>query len=223
MQSIYRFRAAEVGLFLRAKDQGIGNVRLIPLELRSNFRSTANIVNWVNAHFNYIFPKSDDIESGAVTFHASSYVKPASDDDAIYAFQAANREEEARELVTCVVSELANHPNDTIAILVRSRNQLTHIVRELRRKEIPFQGVDIDLLANLPHLRDVWSLTQALLMPANRLAWLEVLRSPWCGLSLNDLHAIANFSKSHSIYYALSELDKIANVSNDGRIRAQFL
>jgi ATP-dependent helicase/nuclease subunit A len=223
MQSIYRFRAAEVGLFLRAKDQGIGDVRLIPLELRSNFRSTANIVNWVNAHFNYIFPKSDDIESGAVTFHASSYVKPASDNDAIYAFQAANREEEARELVACVVSELAYHPNDTIAILVRSRNQLTHIVRELRRKEIPFQGVDIDLLADLPHLRDVWSLTQALLMPANRLAWLEVLRSPWCGLSLNDLHAIANFSKSHSIYYALSELEKIANVSNDGRIRAQFL
>ena len=223
MQSIYRFRAAEVGLFLRAKDQGIGSVRLTPLELQSNFRSTANIVNWVNAHFHYIFPKSDDIESGAVTFHASNHVKPANDSQSIYAFQSANREQEAYDLVTCIESELTNHPNDTIAILVRSRNQLTHIVRELRQKEIPFQGVDIDLLANLPHLRDVWSLTQALLMPANRLAWLEVLRSPWCGLLLSDLHAIANFSKSHSIYYALSELDKITNVSDDGRIRAQFL
>ncbi|MBI2786084.1 MAG: UvrD-helicase domain-containing protein, partial [Legionella longbeachae] len=71
MQSIYRFRQAEVGLFFRAKKQGIGPVTLKPLELSCNFRSTQTIVSWVNNQFINIFPKQIDIESGAVSFHPS--------------------------------------------------------------------------------------------------------------------------------------------------------
>ena len=51
MQSIYRFREAEVGLFLRARREGLPNVKLEPLALKTNFRSQAGIVDWVNASF----------------------------------------------------------------------------------------------------------------------------------------------------------------------------
>lgn len=223
MQSIYRFRAAEVGLFLRARREGIGSVNLIPLELSCNFRSTETIVNWVNMQFKSIFPAVDDIESGAVSFHPSVNVKPSDDDSIIKAFQYTTREQEAQALVTLVADEMQTYPDDKIAILVRSRSQLSDIVGMLRAQGIPFQGVDIDLLANLPHLRDVWSLTQALLMPANRLAWLSLLRSPWCGLSLPDLHAIANYAKSKSIYFALSKLEHITTLTDEGRVRAQYV
>ncbi len=223
MQSIYRFRAAEVGLFLRAKRQGIGHVNLTPLELSCNFRSTATVVDWVNAQFKHIFPTMDDIESGAVSFHASSHIKPADDNSQVQAFQHASREDEAEGVVRQVRQELQQYPQDNIAILVRSRSQLTAIVRALRLHGIPFQGVDIDLLANLPHLRDVWSLTQALLMPASRLAWLALLRSPWCGLGLADLHCIANHDRKKSIYFALSQLDQLTRLSPEGRMRAQFI
>ena len=223
MQSIYRFRAAEVGLFLRARRQGIGDVNLIPLELSSNFRSTATVVDWVNAQFKSIFPATDDIESGAVSYHASVNVKPADNHSLVSAFQYSSREQEAQAIVGLISDELETHPDDQIAILVRSRSQLADIVRLLREQNIPFQGVDIDLLANLPHLRDVWSITQALLMPANRLAWLALLRSPWCGLSLADLHCIANHAKSKSIYFALSQLAQIAAISDEGRFRAEFV
>ncbi len=223
MQSIYRFRAAEVGLFLRAKQQGIGSVTLKPLELTCNFRSTAIIVDWVNRQFKLIFPQSDDIESGAVSFHPSDYTKPADENSYVHAFQYEDREQEAHALVELATQELQNHPDDNIAILVRSRSQLKEIMRVLREQQIPCQGVEIDHLAKLPHLRDVWSLTQALLMPANRLAWLEFLRSPWCGLSLTDLHCIANFEKNKSIYFALSQLKKITGLSEEGRVRAHFI
>src|SRR5262249_28582051 len=51
MQSIYQFREAEVGLFLRARDHGIGNVRLEPMQLTRNFRSTPSLIVWTNDTF----------------------------------------------------------------------------------------------------------------------------------------------------------------------------
>ena len=51
MQSIYQFREAEVGLFLRARDVGIGSLKLQCLQLRRNFRSRAPLVEWINRQF----------------------------------------------------------------------------------------------------------------------------------------------------------------------------
>lgn len=223
MQSIYRFRQAEVGLFLKAKHQGIGPIPLVFLELCCNFRSTATLVNWVNDQFHFIFPKTDDMESGAISFHESTSALPQGEIQNIQAFQLNDRQHEAQVLAQLASQELQRYPQDTIAILVRSRHQLSHILDFLRKNNIPFQGMEIELLAKFPHLRDIFSLTQSLLKPANRLALLEVLRSPFCGLSLIDLHLIANFDKKKSIYYALQHLDQIHELSEDGRSRAQFV
>ncbi|RUR28810.1 UvrD-helicase domain-containing protein [Legionella qingyii] len=222
MQSIYRFRQAEVGLFFRAKEQGIGPVKLRSLELSCNFRSTQTIVNWVNHQFSNIFPKQVDIESGAVSFHSSVNVIQDEECSTICALQFKNKEQEAKKLIEIVQYELQTYPHQSIAILVRSRTQLVEITRLLRQHQIPYQGTDITLLTNLGHLRDVWSLTQALLTPANRLSWLAALHSPYCGLALNDIHAIAQFNKKKSIYFALLHLNKIQGLSEEGRIRADF-
>ena len=221
MQSIYRFRAAEVGLFLRAKTQGIGPVPLQPLQLSANFRSAATIVDWVNHQFTTIFPRQDDIETGAVSFHPATPVVPQTDNSFIQAQQYSDPLGEAEAVIQILQDELQTYPDSTIAILVRSRSQLRTIVSLLRQKQIPFQGVDIDLLAQLPHLRDIWSMTQAFLMPANRLAWLAFLRSPWVGLALADLLIIAAYTKS--IYQALSHSQTIPDLSAEGRIRAQYI
>ena len=222
MQSIYRFRQAEVGLFFRAKEQGIGPVSLHSLELSCNFRSTQTIVSWVNQQFSKVFPQHVDIESGAVSFHSSVNVIQDDEHSAVHAIQFKNKELEAECLIQVIQHELHTHPEQSMAILVRSRTQLVEIIRLLRHHQIPYQGTDITLLANLGHLRDAWSLTQALLSPANRLSWLSLLRSPYCGLMLADVHAIANFNKQKSIYSALLQLDKIQDLSLEGSIRAKF-
>lgn len=222
MQSIYRFRQAEVGLFFRAKEQGIGPVILNSLALSCNFRSTKTIIDWVNQHFSKIFPQHVDIESGAVSFHPSVNVIQDGECSAVHALQFKGKEQEAARLMQIIKFELQTNPEQSMAILVRSRTQLAEIIRLLRHYQIPYQGTDITLLANLRHLRDVWSLTQALLSPANRLSWLSLLRSPYCGMALADIHTIANFNKKKSVYSALLQLNKIQGLSEEGIIRAKF-
>ncbi|HAT1594913.1 TPA: AAA family ATPase [Legionella pneumophila] len=222
MQSIYRFRQAEVGLFFQAKKHGIGPVHLKSLELSCNFRSTETIVSWVNYHFSKIFSQQVDIESGAVSFHPSVHVLENNESSTIQALQFKNREHEAKHLIQIINNELNSNPDQTIAVLVRTRTQLPAIISLLRQNNIPYQGTDIDLLANLVHLRDVWSLTHALLFPGNRLSWLSVLHSPYVGLGLSDIHRIAQYHSRKSIYHNLLHLDKIQDISEDGRFRANF-
>ena len=223
MQSIYRFRGAEVGLFLRAQQEGIGPVQLVPLALTTNFRSNETLVHWLNQQFVSIFPAHDDLESGAVSFHKAIPVKTAQPYDGVYAYSTTNPQEEAEAIIAQIKRELSTHPTDTIAILVRSRKQLTYITRTLRAHQLSYQGIDIDLIATLPHIQDIWSLTQALLFPANRLAWLAFLRSPWCGLSLADLHCLANINKHRSIPFALSQKTCLNALTEEGQHRIQFI
>ena len=68
MQSIYQFREAEVGLFLRARDEGIGALRLTALQLRRNFRSAPPLIDWVNHHCAAAFPRHDDARLAAIRY-----------------------------------------------------------------------------------------------------------------------------------------------------------
>jgi ATP-dependent exoDNAse (exonuclease V) beta subunit len=104
-----------------------------------------------------------------------------------------------------------------IAVLVRSRNHLTEIVAALNLlndKEghtgtIPFRAVEIEALGQRQEVLDLTALTRALFHPADRVAALAVLRAPWCGLSLADLHTLTGADdpelKDHSIQRLMAE------------------
>ena len=79
-----------------------------------------------------------------------------------------------------------------IAVLGRSRAVLAPIAQGLRAAEIPFRALDLEPLANRPEVLDVLALAQALFNGEARVAWLSVLRAPWCGLSLDDLHMLVS-------------------------------
>lgn len=224
MQSIYRFRQAEVGLFLQSQQSGICQIPLTNLQLKCNFRSRPAIVNWVNQQFKAIFPSQADIESGAVPFSPASVVLDEDPEAQVEARCYASPQHEAASTASLIKELQARHEEESIAILVRSRSQLSEIIPCLRAEGIVFQGVDIDLLSELTHIKDLWTLTQCLLMPANRLAWLSLLRSPYIGLSLADLHSLAQIDSKASIFKLLCQNESWQDrLSPRGRARLLYL
>jgi ATP-dependent helicase/nuclease subunit A len=82
----------------------------------------------------------------------------------------------------------------TLAVLVRSRSHLVEIVAEFENNKLgklPYRAVEITPLNERQEILDLTALTRAILHPADRVAAFAVLRAPWCGLSLADLHTLA--------------------------------
>jgi ATP-dependent exoDNAse (exonuclease V) beta subunit len=219
MQSIYRFREAEVGLFLRAWHNGIGDVRLEPLTLSANFRSQAGIVDWVNDTFSRVMPARDDIATGAVPYAPSVPVRPvASDPITVHAFAQGDAAAEARRVV-----EVVAKAEGRVAILVRSRPHLYQILPRLRDARLAYRAIEIEPLEHRPVVQDLLALSQALSHAGERIAWLALLRAPCCGLTLADLLALASACEAITIWEGLVDDERLANLSIDGRERARRL
>ncbi len=221
MQSIYRFREAEVGLFLQARKNGVGAVRPNPLALSVNFRSHPRIVDWVNRVLRDAFPTSEDFLSGAVTYEPSVAFKGDHPDSCVrfHPFLARDQEAEAERVVEIIVGTQARRPDGTIAVLVQARGHLAGIVSALRRNGVRFRAVEIDALGDRPVVRDLLALTRALLHPGDRLAWLAILRAPWCGLTLTDLEALAGGDDTSAVWDLLRDHARRERLSPDARFR----
>ncbi len=224
MQSIYRFREAEVGLYLKAREQGLGNLPLQPLTLEVNFRSTQGIIDWVNGSFAQIFPPEVDSSSGAVCYSPSRALDQQAEDNAVQVHALAGRDDdaEAGQVVALIQQTLANSPSSDIAVLARGRSHLFQIAAMLNAVGLHFQAVDVDALASRPVVSDLHALTRALLHPADRLSWLALLRSPVLGLQLADLLCIAEPS-ALPIYQRLCDPDVQRQLSDDGHTRVSRL
>jgi ATP-dependent exoDNAse (exonuclease V) beta subunit len=214
MQSIYRFRQADVSLFLKARLEGIGAIQLEPLTLSVNFRSLPGIVEWVNRTFESILPASDDPDSGAVAYSASVPGKDGADGViGVHALPDALREADR------VVELIGLQDAGSAAVLVRSRAHLIEIVNALKRRRIPFQAIEIDQLGERQVVEDLMALTFALLHAADRVSWLALLRAPWCGITLADLYALAGADHRATVWDLLHRPDQALSEDGDARVQ----
>ena len=220
MQSIYRFREAEVGLYLRARREGIADVPLTPLTLSVNFRSQAGIVDWVNQSFAELFPDTEDVTVGAVTY-SESVAFHGHDGEAVQVHPALEQDTagEAEQIVELIRQAQQKNPQGTIAVLVRARSHLVDIIAALKDAALPYRAIEIEQLGHRPVVQDLYVLTRALLHPGDRLAWLAVLRAPWCGLELADLNKLAEQDSKAVIWQQLQDVELIAQLSNEGQQR----
>ena len=229
MQSIYRFRKADVGLFIDVKQRGLGDLAMAPLRLYRNNRSQRAVVAWVNLTFARVFALADDIPCGAIRYRESAATKDEAGDPtadagvtphAVVVDKGGDADlAEAREMLATIDAERAADPGRQIAVLVRARDHLAALVREIRRHRpgLRFTAVEMERLDQRQPVQDLLALTRALLHRGDRVSWLAILRAPWCGLTLADLHALAADDHMSTLWRLIGDADRVAKLSPDGR------
>jgi ATP-dependent exoDNAse (exonuclease V) beta subunit len=246
MQSIYFFREADAELFTRVRAAGLEIFQDEPLlfdfvSLKANFRTVPELVERVNRDFEQIFatddgsgvtfsaakPARDEKDGGGPRFalHLSFASKvgrertSASSDEKVSA-----DEEQIAELVDLIRSyqgaidrARANGERFRVAILGRTKAHLAPIAGALREAQIPFRAVELEKLASRPEVLDALALAHALFNSEDRVAWLGVLRAPWCGLSLEDLYTLAGERETATRTVPELLAERLALLSGEGR------
>ena len=227
MQSIYRFREAEVGLFLRARATGVGAVKLRPLRLLRNFRAVPELVEFTNEAFAQVFPHADDRRTGAVSYRASVATRRAA--PALIAPVSLKLFPQGAASEAGAIAEHAAQlrrldPNATVAVLVVAHTHAVPIVDALRARGVPSCALDLVPLRERLVVRDLVQLARALFDLSDRAAWLAVLRAPWCGARLKTLTALSAVNDRELILEALGNRERLARCEPDdlsrlGRVR----
>jgi ATP-dependent helicase/nuclease subunit A len=123
-----------VGIFFDLRDNGLGDINLMPLDLIVNFRSKESMVYWCNTFFQSVFHQKK-IDKGAVKHLTTDVYNPSNTDSEIETHLIVNNEniaerrKEADIIVDLIHKHQAQNLDDSIAILVRKRSQVSTIVQ----------------------------------------------------------------------------------------------
>ena len=210
-QSIYGFREADVGLFAALHRLP----HLTPLQLSTNFRSRPAVLRWVNALFRDWFDA--DQGAGQVPFSALDHHVPDAPATVtviggpmeVPAELAAQRQ--ARDLARMITaahdSWIVRHGDDErpaaygdIAVLVRTRADLTHLEPALRRAGIPYVIEGGALLYDTREVRDLLRVLTAINDTASPIKVVTALRTSVLALSDVELVAHRNAGGNWSLH-----------------------
>ena len=221
MQSIYRFRKAEVEIFSRVQKNGISDLKLTSLFLKVNFRSNKNIIDWLNNSFSKAFPLIDDSDEGSVPYSScessNNNLEGGMELIALTCdtkSKTAQYEAEALYVLNLIKDTRKSNPDASIAVLTRSKAHLSELITLINKKDtsIPIDAIEMSKILSNQTFQDILCLTKALFDFSDRTNWIAALKSPWCGLSINDL--VLLFEKDHkSLVWEL-----INNIDNTSRL-----
>ncbi|MDG2252257.1 MAG: UvrD-helicase domain-containing protein [Methylophilaceae bacterium] len=229
MQSIYRFRKAEVKHFINAKRDGIGGLKLKNRELNKNFRSCEKIINWCNDYMPMIFPQENS-DKGAAPYLPFTYGgEEVGDGTSIHYLQtnAFTKKSlfraEAKFVVEKIESLRKEKPGLEIAMLTRTRQTIREILSEMRRKKIPFKAIGIDQVKDQQIYQDIMSLTKALYNLDDKVHWIAILRAPWCGLDLRSLSILFEYNHNKDAWEVINDTNITNKLDEDNKKRLYFL
>jgi ATP-dependent exoDNAse (exonuclease V) beta subunit len=240
MQSIYLFRDADAELFPQVLERGIDlpggeSLKFNFVRLTSNFRTTHALVQELNNFFGSMiaednssgieFTKAEaarkdlDGPSPRFTFHSAFALKGEVQSEPAHAAQVAEIAALIRSYSGQIERARLNGEKFRVAVLARTAKILAPIAAALREAGIPFRAEALESLSDRPEVIDALNLAHALMNAQNRIAWLGVLRAPWCGLSLADLHALISADDPAIRASAIPELlaQRMHLLSHSGR------
>jgi len=214
LQSIYRFRQADVGLFLQTKHCGIQGYPLELLTLHANFRAAPALVEWYNQTFSEIFPKEDDLSQGAVAYVQATAEVSEQPGSGVFWHKLnsdASADDEAEALISIICETQKTYPSHRIGILLRTRTHAASVVSALQQANIEYESVGMDRLSAMPGVTDWEMLVRAITDVHDRIAWLALLRGPFCGLSLIELTTLLSSAREKVIWSVLQETSVVGD------------
>lgn len=221
-------RVRDLGLELNNGE----SLRLDFVPLSANFRTAPQLLEWLNDSFKKIFARND---GSGISFapatpareHAVPHAPPFAlhldfipqssrgakaspgEDAEIEAARQAQLDQ-IIELIRTNLPEIEAHRSRgekfRMSILGRTKISIAAVAAALREAAIPFRAVELENLGERPEVRDVIALAHALLNPLDRVSWLGVLRAPWCGLALDDLHKLVSNDESELVARPVPDL-----------------
>ncbi|MFH0788678.1 MAG: UvrD-helicase domain-containing protein, partial [Pseudomonadota bacterium] len=222
-QSIYGFRKAEVSLFLKARKglplPGQGTLPLKPVYISTNFRSRKKILEFVNALFSQTIMAHPNREADEVPFQeALAAPEMETQEPGKIRLALFGKEEDAllsriKEAAWLAgqVKQVSRDPrNGSIGILLFARTHLPLYLKALYAQGLQVQVQEGLYLGERPEVRELLSLSKALVRPHDDLAWAALVRSAWCWVGLDELVQISQRS-------ALSLAGKITVFSQDSQ------
>ena len=135
--------------------------------------------------------------------------------------EALGDEWETQQIATLIGLKLRNEPNAEIAVLARKRTQLATVAEALQKAGSAFDAVQVEQRAGRPVILDLLAFTRAIVHPGDRIAWLALLRAPWCALTPSQLHIIAGEERDADLLARLAVPDVVNSrpVAEAGRVK----
>ena len=208
-QSIYRFRRADIALFLEARARFTEG----EVSLQRNFRTVEPIVATVNALFSEVMAEETESQAKYSPLVANRTDASASDHRPIvfggpHSVTAREiREAEAADVASLIVDIQSNKANwqifkkdvgwvdpklSDITILLPTRTSMSQLSHALDDKDIPFRADTGTLVYETQEIKDLLSVLSAVDDPSNEIALVAALRSPLYACGYDDLYAFRN-------------------------------
>ena len=204
-QSIYRFRRADIEVFLAARDRLAGTVH----RLTTNFRTTAPILEWVNHVFGCLIVEQPGSQPAYDALHAhrteAAPVGPSvtmlggvphpapTPADELRRSEAADVAAVARRAVSegwSVKDGAGWRPArwGDVAILLPARTSLRQLEQALESAGVPYRAETSSLVYGTGEVRDLLMVARAVEDPTDSLAAVAALRTPAFGCGDDDLY-----------------------------------
>ncbi len=206
-QSIYRFRRADIALFLKARDRFAAEG---PVVLRQNFRTVPPVLDWVNHAFGLLMPAEEPGRQPAYQALSAHRTVEAGTDHRVVLLGGARdgkagelRDEEAAAVASTVRSvhteperwpvfdeaiEQWRRPRwADVTILLPTRTSLRQLEDALDREEVPYRVAAGSLVFDTQEVREALDALRAIDDPGDELALVSALRSPLYACSDVDL------------------------------------
>ena len=202
-QSIYRFRRADIKLFLKARDKfEDGRVGL-----QRNFRTVRPVIEAVNGLFGTLMPEDTEAQAKYAPLIATREGVDGVDHRPLVfgggqkAPAREIREAEAAD-VASIISEIMNQPDrwpieqdgrwrapklSDITILLPTRTSLSQLSNALDDKSIPFRADTGTLVYETQEIKDLLSALRAIDDTSDEVALVAALRSPLYACGYDDL------------------------------------